>query len=165
MRQVPFLIIIFSLLMTNCTRQKTTVATETFDLSSLDTTVAPGTSFYRYATGGWQDANPIPDEYARYGSFDQLREENQEQIQQLIQTLVEAGHRQGSNAQKVGTLYSIGMDSVKLNREGAEPIHSLLETITQASDKNDIIRLMAEISRYASNPFFGFRVGPDNKNS
>src|SRR5690554_7614466 len=48
---------------------------------------SPGESFYQYATGGWQKANPIPDEYARYGSFDKLREENQHQIQALIQDL------------------------------------------------------------------------------
>lgn len=159
-------IIVLSLLMTiNCTGNKTTTPTETLDLASMDAAVAPGQSFYQYATGGWQEANPIPDEYARYGSFDKLREENQEQIQQLIQQLVDANHPEGSNAKKVGTLYALGMDSVKLNQEGAAPIMPQLEAINEATSKKDIVRLTAEISRYASNPFFGFRVGPDNKNS
>lgn len=138
---------------------------DSLELSNMDTTVAPGESFYQYATGGWQKANPIPDEYARYGSFDKLREENQEQIQRLIQQLVEADHPEGSTAQKVGTMYAMGMDSVKLNREGAAPILPQLEAIRGAGDKKEIIRLVAQISRYASNPFFGFRVGADSKNS
>src|SRR5690554_5207869 len=102
MQRILFPIIVLSLLMTiNCTRQKTSAPAETLDLSSLDTTIAPGASFYQYATGGWQEANPIPDEHARYGSFDQLREENQEQIRHLIQELGETTHPDGSNAQKV----------------------------------------------------------------
>ncbi len=149
----------------NCTPRKTSAPVETLDLSSLDTTIAPGTSFYQYATGGWQKANPIPDEHARYGSFDQLREENQEQIRHLIQELGETTHPDGSNAQKVGTLYAIAMDSVKLNSDGAEPIRAQLDEITAAGDTKAIIRLIATVSRYASNPFFGFYVGADDKNS
>jgi putative endopeptidase len=149
----------------NCTPRKTSAPVETLDLSSLDTTIAPGTSFYQYATGGWQEANPIPDEHARYGSFDQLREENQEQIRHLIQELGATTHPDGSNAQKVGTLYAIAMDSVKLNSDGAEPIRAQLDEIASAGDTKAIIRLMATVSRYASNPFFGFYVGADDKNS
>lgn len=166
MQRALFTLIILSLLMTiNCTGQKTETPVESLDLSSLDTTVVPGESFYQFATGGWQEANPIPDEYARYGSFDQLREENQEQIQELIQKLVETSHPEGSNAQKVGTMYAVGMDSVKLNNDGAAPILPQLEGINSMADKKEVVRWMASLSRYASNPFFGFRVGPDNKNS
>ncbi len=149
----------------NCTPRKTSAPVETLDLSSLDTTIAPGTSFYQYATGGWQEANPIPDEHARYGSFDQLREENQEQIRHLIQELGETTHPDGSNAQKVGALYAIAMDSVKLNSDGAGPIRAQLDEIAAAGDTKAIIRLIATVSRYASNPFFGFYVGADDKNS
>ncbi|MDD2512852.1 MAG: M13 family metallopeptidase N-terminal domain-containing protein, partial [Proteiniphilum sp.] len=131
----------------------------------MDTTIAPGVSFYQYATGGWQQANPIPDEYARYGSFDKLREENQLQIQSLIEALSKQEHPAGSNAQKVGDLYTMGIDSIRLNEQGAAPIRPQLEAIAAAKDQKEIIRLMAQISRYAGNPFFGFSVGPDDKNS
>lgn len=150
---------------TSCTEQKTTQAQDRLDLANMDTTAAPGESFYQYATGGWQKANPIPDEYARYGTFDKLREENQAQIQSLIEALGKEDHPEGSNAQKVGDLYKMGIDSLKLNSDGAAPIRSQLEMIAGAKDKKEIIRLMTQISRYASHPFFGFSVGPDDKNS
>lgn len=162
MKQLIFPIIVLSLLMTvHCTRQKG----GGLDLSNLDTTVAPGESFYQYATGGWQEAHPIPDEYARYGSFDKLRQENQEQIRHLIQALGEEEHPEGSNARKVATLYAMGTDSAKLNGDGAEPIRQQLEEIAAAESRNDIVRLVARLQRFVSSPFFGFRVGPDNKNS
>jgi len=150
---------------TSCTGKKTVETADRLDPANLDTTVAPGESFYQYATGGWQKANPIPDEYARYGTFDKLREKNQEQIQSLIMELGKQENPAGTNAQKVGDLYAMGMDSVKLNSDGAAPLRPQLEEIAGAKDKRDIVLLMAKVSRYASSPFFGFAVGADDKNS
>jgi putative endopeptidase len=150
---------------TSCTKQKTTQLPAGLDPANMDTTASRGESFYQYATGGWQQANPIPDEHARYGSFDKLREENQTQIRSLIEEMGKGDHPVGSNAQKVGDLYTMGIDSVKLNSDGAAPIRSQLEMIAKAGDKKEIVRLMTVISRYASHPFFGFYVGPDDKNS
>lgn len=164
MKRIVYLIIVV-MITTSCTEKKTAQTVDRLDPANLDTTAAPGGSFYQYATGGWQEANPIPDAYARYGSFDKLREENQEQIQSLITALGTQENPSGTNAQKVGDLYTMGMDSVKLNSDGAAPLRSQLEEIAGAKDKKDIVLLMAKVSRYASNPFFGFAVGADDKNS
>lgn len=166
MKRLLFPITVFFIMTTiGCTEQGKTGMTQGLNISDMDTTVSPGESFYQYATGGWQKANPIPDEYARYGSFDKLREENQHQIQALIQELSGQDYENGTNAQKVGDLYSIGMDSVKLNSDGAEPIRLLLQKIADVESKEDIIRVSAQLSKVVSNPFFGFSVGPDDKNS
>ncbi len=166
MKAIFYLVTIVSAMtLISCTQQKSAQQPEGLDLSFMDTTAAPGESFYQYATGGWQQINPIPDEYARYGSFDKLREENQQQIQSLIEALGSEEHPAGSNAQKVGDLYRMGIDSVRLNEQGAEPILPQLEAIAAAKDKEDVIRLTAQVSRFAGNPFFGFAVGPDDKNS
>ncbi len=166
MKRILIPMIIFSMMFTiACNQQKPTNTTDELNVANLDTTAAPGVSFYQYATGGWQLANPIPDEYARYGTFDKLREENQKQLQELIEALGAENHKDGSNEQKVGTLYAMGIDSVKLNADGAEPIKAQLESVASAKEKKDIVRLMAQISRYASSPFFGFYVGADDMNS
>ena len=152
-------------MMVGCTNQKTSTPKQDLNLADLDTTANPGNDFYQYATGGWQKANPIPDEYSRYGSFDKLREENQKQIQGLIEELGGAIHEKGSNAQKVGDLYTIAMDSVKLNADGATPVKPFLDLVASATSKTDVVRLTAALSKFAGNPFFGFYVGPDDKNS
>ena len=148
-----------------CKEQATHEKDKGIDLENMDTSYVPGDDFYMYATGGWQKGNPIPDENSRYGTFDKLRENNQEQLQGLIEELGAKDHTLGTNAQKVGTLYSIGIDEGKLNAEGYEPIKPILAEIDEATSKKDIVRLMAQINRFAASPFFGFRVGPDTKNS
>ena len=55
--------------------------------ANMDTTVAAGTDFYEYACGGWIKNNPLKPEYARFGTFDQLLENNQEQLRVLIEEL------------------------------------------------------------------------------
>lgn len=135
------------------------------DLNNLDTTANPGTSFFRYATGGWSDANPIPDEYSRYGSFDQLRENNQKQIKDLIEELGKTNHEDGSNAQKIGDMYKLGMDSLKLNKDKSTPIKYQLVKINEAKTVDDIIKLSGEIRHYTTVPFLGFYVGADDMNS
>ncbi|HHX32343.1 MAG TPA: M13 family peptidase, partial [Bacteroidales bacterium] len=161
---IPFVVLIIMLNL-SCSEKKSSVKTDSIDVANIDTTALPGESFYQYATGGWQKNNPIPDEYARYGSFDKLRENNQVQIQELIQELVSQDNVYGSNGQKVGDMYTMGLDSLKLNKDGASPILPYLNQISEAKSREDIIRIMVEVSKIASNPFFGFSVGPDDKNS
>lgn len=138
---------------------------QNFDMSNLDNSIVPGNDFYQYATGGWQKANPLKNEYARFGSFDQLAENNREQIKGLIESLGATEHEKGSIAQKIGDLYKIAMDSTKLNTEGALPIQPQLEAVKKATSVSDIIKLTGEIRQYAENPFFGVYVGADDKNS
>lgn len=136
-----------------------------YDINNLDTSVAPGDSFYQYSTGGWAKNNPLKDEYARYGSFDQLRERNQEQVKAIIEELGQTTHQQGEIGQKIGDLYAIGMDSAKLNAEGAQPIMPILNKIKEADSREAILQLVGEIRQYARSPFFGFGVGTDQKDS
>lgn len=160
-------IVAIALLSSTCSEQKQQEDTMPikFDIANLDTTVVAGDDFYSYATGGWAKANPIPDEYSRYGSFDKLIEQNQQQVKGIIEGLSTKENPKGSVAQKIGDLYKMGMDSVKLNADGAKPIKSQLDLIAKAANVDDIIKLTGSIRQYATSPFFGSYVDSDMKNS
>jgi len=140
-------------------------STNGLNLSNLDHSVKPGTDFYRFATGGWCDANPIPDEFSRYGSFDKLRDENQRQIRELIVELGSSQHENGSSAQKIGDLFRIGNDSVKLNTEGIKPLQESLNALQALKSREELIKASASIRKEGPSPFFDAYIGPDDKNS
>ncbi|MFV0468078.1 MAG: M13 family metallopeptidase [Dysgonomonas sp.] len=140
-------------------------STTSLDIKNLDKSAQPGTDFYRFATGGWSDANPIPDEYSRYGSFDQLRENNQKQIKDIIEEMGKTKHQSGSVEQKIGDLYTQGMDSIKLNKDGVAPIRAELATIAAIKNLNDLITVAGQLNRFVASPFFGVYVGADDMNS
>ena len=138
---------------------------DAINLANLDTAVAPGTDFYQYACGGWMKNHPLTDEYSRFGSFDMLAENNRKQLRGLIEELAATQHEAGSIAQKVGDLYNIAMDSVKLNKEGVAPIKPELEKIAAIKDKSEIYPLIAEMQKNGMYPYFAVYIGADDMNS
>ncbi len=132
------------------------------DTANLDTTVAAQADFYDYACGGWKKANPLKPEYSRFGTFDQLAENTREQVRGLVYNLAAATAEPGTNAQKVADLYRLGMDSVRLNNEGAAPLAADLEVIA-TTPREKIIDLMATMPGLGV--FFGTGVEADLANS
>ena len=129
--------------------------------ANLNDSVAPQEDFYDYACGGWMKANPLKPEFSRFGTFDQLAENTREQVKELVTGLDPKSATPGSVAQQIGDLYSMGMDSVKLNNEGAQPIMKDLAAINSAK-REDIIDMMA--SMVGVGAFFGTGVDADMMN-
>ncbi|MEG1563419.1 MAG: M13 family metallopeptidase [Bacteroides sp.] len=150
---------------TGCNSSKTAELTPGIDLANLDTTALPGTSFYQYACGGWMKAHPLTDEYARFGSFDVIAENNRQQLRELIEQLASTQHEAGSIPQKVGDLYNIAMDSVKLNKEGAAPIQAELAELAALKSEAEIYPLIARIRKTGLHPYFSLYIGADDMNS
>ena len=95
----------------------------------MDTTARPGDDFARFATGHWADYNPQPKEYPSWGTIYKVNEENTVNLAGLIQEIAARDNEKGSIAQKIGDLYKMAMDSVRLNAEGAAPLKAHLAEI------------------------------------
>ena len=144
-----------------CDSKKEAVMTSGIDLTNLDTTAVQGADFYQYACGGWMKKHPLTNEDSRFGSFDMLAENNREQLKGLIVEIAAGQNAQGTIGQKIGDIYKLAMDSVKLNADGVTPIQADLEKIASVKDKSEIVPLMAELAHSGVFPYFSFYVGAD----
>ena len=134
-------------------------------LENMNDSVAPGTDFYQYACGGWMKNNPLKPEYARFGSFDAVAENNREQLKALIEELASKENENGTVAQKIGDLYNMMMDSVRMNEDGVEPIRADLQKIEDLEDRVELISLFIKNDAEGNGFIFGAGIGADMMNS
>ena len=122
-------------------------------LENMDKSVNPGNDFYTYANGGWQRNNPIPDDYARYGAFEVLRNTNLERTREIAE----------NDNGKIGMLYKIAMDEKKLNADGVRPVMPQLAEIDSLT-REDLPRFLGLMHRF-SGAFWGDGVALDEMDS
>lgn len=133
-------------------------------MTNLDKSVKPSVDFYQYACGGWMKLNPLGNEYARYGSFDVLAENNQKQLKELVTKLAAQNHAQGTVEQKIADFYNLGMDTVTIDRQGAAPIQEELGIIASLTKERLPVQ-MALMSLNGLSPFFTLFGSSDPDNS
>ena len=131
------------------------------DLSNLDTTVSPKVDFYQYATGGWQQKNPLRPEFSRFGSFDVISETTQKQLNELFESMVDMKAKRGSVDQKISDLYKMALDSTTRNALGAEPIKPYIAEIQAVDSKEALAELIGKMNLTNGGGFYGFGVEAD----
>lgn len=131
---------------------------------NLDKSAKPADDFYQFATGGWQKNNPLPAAYSRFGSFDQLQEDNNKRINNILDELNKKKFKEGTTGRKLSDFYKLAMDAERRNREGIAPVKPLLDEMEAAKTKKALNDIQL---RYAT---FGYGVpyyssfGADEKN-
>lgn len=134
------------------------------DKASIDSTIPAGEDFYRHVNNGWMKAHPLTDEYARYGMFNILNDQAEKNVQDIVMNLGASNPAKGTNAFKIWTLYSQGMDSVRRNAEGAKPILADLKKIEETPHEGMEDLFLWMHGNYSS-PFFGAGPMEDMANS
>ena len=123
-------------------------------IENMDLTVRPGDDFYEYATRGWANAHPIPNDYSRYGAFEVLHQTNQERVREIAET----------DTGKIGTLYRIAMNAEKLNADKTTPVASYIAEIDTLKSVDDLPAYLGKMHTFSS-AFWGDGVGLDEMDS
>lgn len=133
--------------------------------ANMNLKVKPGTDFFEYAAGGWMKAHPLTPEFSRYTQFEELNEMNTKQLQELIEELAKADSPNGTLQQKIGALYRMATDSVRLNKEGFAPVKPNLERVRGIKNIRDYQIVTTALGRMGVQTMFGCYAGADIKNA
>jgi putative endopeptidase len=136
-----------------------------FSASNLDKTCKPCDDFYEFAMGGWMKANPIPAEYATWGTFAELRDKNLTAMRTILEAAAKGGGTPGSNEQKIGDFYASCMDTTAIEAAGLKPIAGELATINAINDRKSLDAAVGQLQREGASVLFRFGSGQDIKDS
>jgi putative endopeptidase len=137
-----------------------------FDLTNLDRSVPPCDDFFKFADGGWIKAHPIPPAYPRWGTFDQLRDNNEEILHQILEEAAkDKTAAPGSNLQKIGDFYASCMDEAGIEAAGAKPLDAEFQRIAALKNMEDLQAEVARLQRVGVRALFRFDSAQDYKDS
>ncbi len=145
---------------------KNTQPGDALHLDWIDSSVSPAQDFYHYANGHWQKNNPIPPEYASWGTFNILNEKVINRIHQMLIKASENSHaKPGSIEQKVGDFYYSGMDEANINKLGVTPLNPEFAAIEAIHSLSDLQQELIHLHQIGVDALFGFGSMQDFKDS
>ncbi|MDR2281770.1 MAG: M13 family metallopeptidase [Sphingobacterium sp.] len=138
---------------------------QAIDLSLMDKNVRPQDDFYNYVNGNWMKSVEIPSDKARWGSFDELRENTDVAVLNILKGSLNSHFEKGSDGQKIADLYKSFIDFDTRNKQGLQPIQEQLKRIDEIKDLKDLTAYFSTYGKEGGNPFYGGYVSAHMKNS
>jgi len=133
------------------------------DLTAVDQNVRAQDDFFRHVNGTWLKQTEIPADKSRYGLFNVLYDDTQENLKTLIQESANTASEKGSNTQKLGDMYNSYMNVEQANKKGISPLNSLLSSIDDAENMQQLSKVFGELYVLGVGGAFNFYTSPDAK--
>lgn len=132
----------------------------------MDKTVNPADDFNRYVNGTWLDKTEIPADRTRWGSFDELRKNTDDDVMAILKEAIkDKTIDPNSDQAKAISLYKTVLDTVSRNKAGIDPLKPYLAKINSVQNADQLVALLAEMEPEMGLGFFGSYIGADAKNS
>ncbi len=131
------------------------------DLSNLDPSTPASQDFFQYANGGWLKANPIPADKPRWGTFNQLFEQNQEKLHDILKA---AGHDSDPESRQLDAFFRSGTDPAAL-AAGLPYLRAQLAEVSAISDLEALRACVAQLHSQGVRPYFTFGSAQDYRDS
>ena len=136
------------------------------DPANLDTTCSPCKNFFQYANGGWLKRSEIPGDQPRWGSFNELQEQNYAALKDVLtDAATNASSTKDANIRKLGTFYGTCMDSTTVERAGMGPLRGEVNLIAGIRDRRGVEAAIMRLHQLGIPAGFVFRSNPDAKKS
>lgn len=154
-------ILLFSVLFVHSVAQESGI-----QISNMNRTANPANDFYEYCNGNWQKSFKLPESDSRYGSFNEINDNNLKNIKLILdEAAANKSAPANSNAQKLRDFYITAIDTLKAEKLSYEPIKPQLNAIEKVKTIDQFLDLKTEFDYYSVNLLFSGGVSADLKNS
>jgi putative endopeptidase len=134
------------------------------DPVNIDSTCSPCQDFFQYANGGWIKRNAIPADQPRWGSFNELQEQNYAALKDVLTEAAQnASSTRDPNVRRLGTFYGSCMDSTAVEAAAIRPLQDELNRIATIRDRRGVESAIARLHGMGIPAGFLFRSTPDAK--
>lgn len=136
------------------------------NFGNMDTTASPRNDFYSFCNGTWQKKFVLPESDARYGSFNEINENNLKRIKLILDAASKnTAAAPNSDAQRLRDFYNTATDSLKLESLGFSPIGEQMGQINTVRTLDEFLLLKSNFEFIGIDLLFSVGVSPDLKNS
>ncbi len=130
-------------------------------VAGMDTKVRPQDDFFSYMNGAWVANTDIPADKSRWGSFNVLRDNSQEQIKAIVDDI--ASTPASAGAQQIANLFNSFMAEEQINKLGLQPLEPELTAINAISSQDDVVHYFARAYLKGGSAPLAFWVDADQK--
>lgn len=163
---VPVFMLLGAVIVACGPSEKTEEPVQAINLDYMDSTVRPQDDFFQFVNGNWIDQTEIPADQGRWGSFNELREFNNEAVLKVLEkAMADPEFGEGTDQKKAVDFYQIGMDSLLAEERGAAPLQRWFEEIEQIKDVETLQQYLEKRQQYGGGGFFSLGVNTDLKDS
>jgi putative endopeptidase len=136
----------------------------TISLDYLDKSVKPQEDFFQFSNGSWIANNKIPASESRWGSFNELDQNNKAKLTAILEEAMKNPGEKGSQNQILGDYYAAYMNMDLRNTQGIRGLEGEFLRLARLNSKDQIVEIVAEFHKDGINTLFGYGVGQDLKN-
>ena len=151
-------------LLVSCEKEKI-AENNKFDFDGIDLAIKPGDNFFNHVNKTWSDKAVIADDQAGVGSYSFLNIPQKKLLEDILEEVSSGTHEKGSADQMVGDFYSSGMETIRINERGFEPIQPLLDGINLITTISELMEFVADEFKSGNGSLISMGVSPDNENS
>jgi len=128
-------------------------------LDELSDEIRPQDDLFRHVNGSWMERTEIPDDKARWGAFHLLAEQAEKHVRAIIEEAQQA--EPGTEARKIGDMYSSFMDVDRVNELGVSPLGAQLAMADEVASIPDLLRTVGVLERDGVGGIIDLYVEPD----
>ena len=136
----------------------------TIDKEFLDAKVKPTEDFFLFSNGKWIAKSKIPASESRWGSFNELEQNNKKKLTQILDFATKNPGKKGSQNQLLGDYYLSYTNMNIRNKSGFQSVKVDLDEINALKSVEELPAMVAKLHLDGLGTLFSFGVDQDLKN-